>query len=312
MAHRLTFRTPLDRVPAARASVVALLAIAALVAWFVLVVEPVSSRAWGFGPSPFAEWPSGNFALDVAASAVVSLAGLSAFAAAYVRLRDLPVPTDLPDRSALPLVAVAALVPPALVALAAILSSATGTGLSAVAGVGIAADTTWPSLAATTLAMLFVSLPAYLVVAHVLVQSALADATDRWTALALTAALVLAIGPGEFDVLVADHVDALRPIGAAVAVALPVYARASFDRRWLTALCAVPLAAIAIGVVGRWLGGLDGPAAAALTVAEAVVVLVGVYGCDRTDSLVPSALAYASYVVAIDAFVFLFDAGFGG
>lgn len=311
MAHRPAFRTPLDRAPAARASVVAMLALAALIAWFVLVVDPLSSRAWGVGPSPFADWPSGNFALDVAARGVVLLAGLSAFGAAYVRLSDLPAPTELPGRSAFPLAAVAALVPAALVALAAVLAAATGTGLSAVAGVGIAADAAWSSVAATTLARLFVSLPAYLIVAHVLVQSTLADATDRRTALVLTAVIVLAIGPEEFDILVADLLDVLRPVGVAVAIALPVYARASFDRRWLTALSAAPLAIVTIGAVGRWLGGLDGPAAATLAAAEAAVVLAGVYGCDRTDSLVPPALAYASYVVAIDAFVLLFDAGFG-
>lgn len=289
-----------------------MLAIAAATAWYAFVLDPISSEAWGFGPSPFADWPSGNYALDVAASGVVLLIGLSVFAAAYVRLRDLTVPTDLPDRSALPLVAAAALVPTALVSLAAVLAGLTGAGLSTVAGVGIAADTTWPSLAVTTLAMLFVSLPAYLIVAHVLVQSTLADATDRWTALALTSVVVLAIGPEEFAVLVAGPVDVLRPIGVAVAIALPVYARVSFERPWLTALSAAPLAIVAIGVVGRWLGGLDGPAAVAFALAEAAVVLVGVYGCDRTDSIVPSAVAYATYVIAVDAFVFLFDAGFGG
>lgn len=310
MAHRPTLQTPLARAPAARATIVVFVALALLIAWYGFVVEPLSAEAWGFGPSPFTDWRSGNFALDVAASAVVSLAGLSAFAAAYVRLRSLPVPTALPDRSALPLVAAAATLPAALVALATLVAAATGTGISTVAGVGISAENTWPSVVVTSLAMLSVSLPAYLLVAHVLVQSTLAGATDRRTALVLTAVIVLAIGIQRFDVLVADVLDVFRPLAVALAVALPVYARASFDRRWLAVLAAVPLAVVAVGVVDGWLGGLDGPAAAVLTLAEATVVVVGVYGCDRTDSLVPPAMAYASYVLAVDAFVFLFDAGF--
>lgn len=92
-------------------------------------------------------------------------------------------------------------------------------------------------------------------------------------------------------------------------IALVAYAAEAFDRGWLSAFCAVPLALFAAGVVLQWAAGFDGVAGAALGLAEVGLVGVGAYAYERTDSLLPPALAYAAFVVARDALSYLSATG---
>lgn len=93
------------------------------------------------------------------------------------------------------------------------------------------------------------------------------------------------------------------------AIAHPADTADSFDSAWLTPVCAVPFALFVGGFVLQWATGLGGPADAAFALENVAVVGVAASASERTNSLLPPALALTAFTVATDAFAVLFEAG---
>lgn len=302
-------RAPLEQRPLAREAVVVALLFGGFLLW-VEALGPVG-HAVASATDPLLTVDSDAWALvnNALVQGGVTVAGMVAFTAVYARTRHLSLSPTVPDRSDLPLLAVTALFPPVWVAVVSGLAGVTGTTLSALTDIYVAADASTVLVVVVTVLGLFVSLPAYVLLAHVLVQRTLRTATSPWTAVGLTTLLVGFTGPREL----AD--PGLGPRAAAVslllaaAIALPAYAAHSFDRAWLPRVCAIPLVLFTAGFVVEWLTGLGSPAAAALALGDVAVVTVGGYAYERTGSLLAPALAYASFVAATRATILLFETG---
>ena len=305
-----SLRAPFDRHPIARESLVAVAAVVAFAVWTAFAGELLWAAIRTVGYPDVADSGLGTLVVHATMNGAALILAIVAFAAAYVRVRDVDVPLALPDRDDLPLVGAALVLPTGLIGLAKLVGAVTGTHLSTVTNHAVSAEATLVATGTVTLLGLMVTLPAYLVAAHVLVQRTFSRVADARTTVVLTVLLVTVVG--RTDVLAMDARGAL--LGGSLllaAIALPLYAETSYDRRWLTAACAVPLALFVVGALGEWVLDFQGAAGAVFGLAEFAVVAVGVYGYERTDSLVPSAVALACYAVVPDVIVFFFEAGVG-
>ncbi|QLH81825.1 hypothetical protein [Halosimplex pelagicum] len=302
-------RAPFDERPVARETAVAVVAVGAFVVWIQALWSLAYRVTSTVDPDALATTDLGELTATALSNRVVLLAGIAVFALAHARLRGLPVELSLPDRTDIPMVATAALVPVAGVAAVTVLASATGTTLAVLEGTYYAQDAD-PLLPATlTLLTLLVGLPAYVFVAHEAVQRPLSAAGRPWTAVAVTTLFVGAIGPREIVGTGLPARAAVVFLVLAACVALPAVAAHAFDYEWLPALCAIPLALFVGGVLVSRFGGADGLAEGALVFTGLAVVAVAAHGYERTGSLVVPAVAYAAFVVGIDAVAFAVGIG---
>ncbi|QPV63414.1 hypothetical protein I7X12_01900 [Halosimplex litoreum] len=302
-------RAPFEEHPLAREGAIAVAAFGAFVIWIHSLGPVASALQSVVRPGAFAATGLGSLAATGLTNSAVVVAGAVAFTAAYARVRGRSVPLSLPDRSDLPLVAAVAVAPVAAVAVVALLAGVTGTSLAALTGSSYAPGVDPVGPATVTGLVLALGLPVYVLVAHALVQRTLRSAARPSVAIGLTTLLIGTIGP-------TDLVSSGRPLQVAAvtlslvaAIAIPVFAAEAFDRAWLSAFCAVPLAVFAAAVVIQWATGFDGVAGAALGLAEVGLVAVSAYAYERTDSLLPPALAYAAFVGARDGLSFLVGTG---
>ncbi|WP_436909317.1 hypothetical protein [Halosimplex marinum] len=302
-------RAPFDRRPLAREAAVAVAAFGAFVLWIHALWPVASTLRSVVRPGALAETGLGSLAATALTNAAVVVAGTIVFTVAYARVRGRPLPLGSPDRADLPVVAAAVLAPVGVVAAVQLLAGATGTNLAALTGSSYAAGADPFTAGVVTALGLSFGLPAYVLVTHALVQRTLRSAASPAAAVGLTTLLVGTVGP-------TDLVSAGLPLRVAVvtllliaSIALPVYAADAFDRGWLSALSALPLAVFAAGALLQWVTGLDGVAGAALGLAEVGLVGISAYAYERTESLLPPALAYAAFVVARDAVAFLVGTG---
>jgi len=302
-------RAPLDERPVARETTIAVVAVGAFVIWIQALWSLAYRVTSVVDPDALATTDLGELAATALSNRAVLLAGIVAFALVHARLRGLPVEVSLPGRRDLPTVAAAALVPLAGVAAVTVLASATGTSLTVLEGTYYAQDTGPLFPATLTLLTLLVGLPAYVFVAHEVVQRPLSAAGRPWAAIAVTTLFVGAIGPREI-------VGTGLPVRAAVVflvlaacVALPAVAAHAFDSEWLPPLCAIPLALFVGGVLVGRIGDADGLAEGALVLTGFAVVAVAAHGYERTASPVVPAVAYAAFVVSVDAVAFAVGIG---
>ncbi|WP_226012458.1 hypothetical protein [Halomicrobium salinisoli] len=303
---------PLDRYPLAREAALAALVFGALQAAVVVssaVGVPVARGLVDLG-SPLAATGAGQLAVSALANTVVIVGGPTLAAAAYVHVRDLPVPLSLPGRGRADLALVAAaLAGPALaLAIAALLGDLTGTPFYELSGSRSAPDAGVRVPTVITLLGLALTLPAYLLVAHVVVQPTLRTVSGEATAAGLTTLFVGLLGPTALT-----RPGPLRafafPALLAIAVVLPACAAYWYDRQWLTAVVAVPLTLVLAGGVHDLLVDVAGPAGALYAGGEVLVVAIGAAGVARTDSVVPAALAFTSYTVGAAALSYLTSVG---
>lgn len=302
-------RAPFEEHPLAREGAIAVAAFGAVVLW-IHALSPVASALQSVvRPGALAETGLGSLAATALTNSAVVVAGTVAFTASYARVRDRPIPLALPDRADLPLVAAVAVAPVAAVGVVELLAGATGTSTAALTDSSYAPGVDPVGPATITALVLALGLPVYVLVTHALVQRTLRSAARPWVAIGLTTLLIGTVGP-------TDLVSSGRPfqvaavtLSLAAAIAIPVFAAEAFDRAWLSAFCALPLAIFAGGVVVQWATGFDGFADAALGLAEVGLVGISAYAYERTESLLPPALAYAAFVVARDAVSFLVGTG---
>ncbi|WP_436932640.1 hypothetical protein [Halosimplex halobium] len=302
-------RVPFEEGTLAREGAIAVAAFGAFVLWIHALWPVAGAVESAVRPGALAGTGAGSLVATALTTSAVVVAGTVAFTAAYASVRDRPVSLALPGRADLPLVGAAAAAPVAAVGAVELLAGATGTSLTALTGSSYGPGTD-PVVAATLTALvLFLGLPVYVLVTHAVVQRTLRSAGRPAVAVGLTTLLIGTVGPTEL-------VSRGLPLRVAVvtllliaSIALPVYAADTFDRSWLSALSALPLAMFAVGALAQWATGLDGAAGAALGLAEVGLVGVSAYAYERTDSLLPPALSYAAFVVARDAVAFLVGTG---
>ncbi|WP_415380922.1 hypothetical protein [Halosimplex sp. TS25] len=304
-----SIRTPLDRRPLAREVAVAAAIVGAFVCWIQLLWPVAGLFTSSLGPASLAESGVGSLAATALSNAAVVVAGTVAFAAGYARLRDRSLPLSLPARDALPVVGAVALAPVAAIAAVELLAGATGTSLAALTGTSYA-DGAGPLVPAVlTIVVLFMTLPAYVLVTHALVQRTIRSAASPGVAVGVTTLLVGTVDPTGLISSGSPLQVAAATLFAVGGIALPAYAADAVDRAWLTAFCAVPLAIFVGGVLFQSVTAVDGVAEGALELAKVGLVGAGAYAYERTDSLVPPALAYAAFVVARDAVSYLVATG---
>lgn len=226
--------------------------------------------------------------------------GLILLVGAYAVARDVDVGLELPDRSALPTVALAVLAPPALVAGTDLVAVATGVPYTSLTKTSVAGDASVVPVAAVTGLALLTTVPALVALCQVLVQGSLQRVVGADAAVGLT---TLVSG-----FLLVDTTGRLAPVpdggklaGTLVFVALlavALYGRERAERDWLGYLAAVPVAAFVALVALSGLAQVASVAAGLFAATQLATFAVAAYGYDRSGSLVPPALAYASLLVA--------------
>ncbi|WP_225333655.1 hypothetical protein [Halomicrobium urmianum] len=301
---------PLERYPLAREAALAALAFGVLqvaVAVSSAVGAPLAGAMRDVA-SPLADTGPEHLVVSALASTVVVAGGLTVAAVAYVRVRDLSVPLALPGRGDLPLVAAALAGPALALVVAALVGDLTGTPFYELSGSRSTPGAAVHVSAVITLLGLALGLPAYLLLAHVIVQPTLRTASDGVTAAGLTTLFVALIGPTSLV-----RPGPLRafavPVLLALAIALPACAAHWYDHRWLTAVAAVPLALVLAGGVHDRVVGVAGPAGALYAGGEVLVVALGSVGVARTDSVVPAAVAFTSCSATSAALSYVTSAG---
>lgn len=300
-------RDPFDSHPLARETIVAVVLVGAFAVWASTVLE------WSLGFVRTIDvdlWitATDSFAGQALVSGLVAVLTMLVFAGAYASLRDFEVSVGRVDRAALGYAGAGALGAAGLVLLVKASAVLTGSSLSAAAGEWIGANTDPTAIAVIAALGLFVTLPAYLLVAHVLVQRTLDRVASDRVVVALTTLLVGAVGPE--NVLGTDLVLEGMIFGLlALAIALPVLATALFEKRWLTVLTAVPLAVFAAGFAFERITAFAGVTDGLYALATVVVVAFGVAAYQRTESMVPSAVAYTAFAALTTVTVFALEAG---
>lgn len=247
-------------------------------------------------------------------NAVVLLGGLVVFVGAYATVRDLDVGLRLPERRDLRVLALAALLPIALVALTKAVGMLTGIGFNALVMTSVTADASlWPIALVTGLSLL-VGVPALVLTCQVLVQRSFERVVDRTSAVVATtlvAGFVMVSDTGGL----ASTPDAGPLAGIVlfvllVAGALFVAERTDDDR--VRTLAALPAAAVIAVVALSAVVEITSVAGAVFGCSQLVVLAIAAYAYTRTDSLLAPALAYASFQIASKAVVVGFEAGMQG
>jgi hypothetical protein len=302
-------RAPFEERPLAREGAIAVAAFGAVVLWIHALWPVAGAIRSVVRPGALAETGLGSLAATALTNSAVVVAGTVAFTAAYARVRGRPVPLALPDREDVPLVAAVAVAPAGAVGVVELLAGATGTTTASLTGSSYAPGADPGVTAVVTALALFLGLPVYVLVTHALVQRTLRSAASPAVAIGLTTLLIGTVGPTDLVSWGRSFRVAAVTLSIVAAIAVPVYAAEAFDRAWLSAFCALPLALFAAGVLAQWATGFDGVAEAALGLAEVGLVGVSAYAYERTESLLPPALAYAAFVVARDAGAFLVGTG---
>lgn len=239
------------------------------------------------------------------------LVGIVLFAGAYVAMRDIDPGLAVPTRADRAAIAAAVVTPLALVALTKLVGVATGVPYNSLTKSAVAADPALIPILLLAGLSLLVGAPSLVVICQVIVQGSVGRAVDGDAAVVLTTLVT--------GFVVVDTTGGLVPIPArgklagAVAfvfllgVALFASARTDRDRvRWLVA---VPVVAFVALVVLSGVAGVDSVAGGLFALSQLAALGVAAYAYDRTDSLLVPALAYASYLLATQAVVVVFEAG---
>lgn len=292
------YAEPFDHHPLAREALVALVAVGALGLWVNLVGTFVREYV-PFEAIDAPGGPSAELALTGFGMSVFFIAGMVLFVGAYLRVRDIEVSPTIPDRQVLAYGAGATAAGLALVGFVSLVVVVTGSSFTDVTGTSYGPGAVLGITMLITGLGLFVGVPAYVLVSHVLLQRTIERAGRPTIAIGLTTFVVGAIGP----TAVLDVSPLQGGIGlvlVAGAIALPVIAAERYEHRWLVVVTAIPAVLLVAGLLAERISDLAGVAGGAHLLAVLGVVAVGAYAYERTDSVVPSALAYATFVVALD------------
>jgi hypothetical protein len=239
------------------------------------------------------------------------LLGLVAFGGVYVRVRGVEVGLTRPTTADLPAVLVAALAPPAFVALTKLVGVATGVPYNGLTKAAVAVDAPLgPTVFVASLGLV-VGVPALLVSCQVLVQGSFARVVDGDVAVVLTTLvagfLFVNDAGGPTALPERGKLAGAVVLAVLVGVALVVHERAGRD--WLRYLGAAPAIGFVTLVGLAAVADVDTLAGGLFALAHLVTFAVAAFAYDRTDSLLGPAVAYASLLLADRVVVVVFEAG---
>lgn len=289
-----------------------------IAAEFALVVVALAGfylwqRVVPTAPSPtFDALPfSGSLLADGLVSGGLLLAGLCAFAGAYVRLRDIEVGMAPPSGADLSLAGAALVLPALLVGLTKVVGLLTGVPYGSLTLTAVAADAPVEPFLVVTGLGIFVGVPSYLLTCQVVVQGSFRNVVDGEVAVALTtvvAGFLLMGGPGGLS-----PVPELGKLVGAVlfvlAVGVALYVPERVSRRWIRFLAYLPATLFVALVVLSGVAAVESVAGGLFALAQVVVLGLAAYAYERTETLVVPALAYLSLSLTGSAVVFVFEAG---
>jgi hypothetical protein len=242
------------------------------------------------------------------------LAGLCLFTGAYATLRDIEVGTELPTGGDLRLAGLALLTPAALVGLTKSVGVLTGVSYGSLTKTYVAADASVEPVLVVTGLGLFIGVPSFLLLCHVVVQGSFEKVVDGEVAVVATTAVtgfLLTSNAGNLSAFP----DRGKLAGAALfvlAIGVASYATEEVRRQWLLVLAYLP-AILLVGVaVVSGVAGVKSVAGALFAFTQVAVLGLAAYAYERTDSLLVPALAYASFSVTGSVIFFVFEAGIHG
>lgn len=308
------FRMPFDRHPIAREAMIAAVAVAALGVLEDFVSEAVSGHIFWTDGSDIGGSALASLVTSSLAVALSSVVAMLLFAWLYVRGRGIDVPFRGIGHGDLRLIAVAVVLPAAIVTCADLVGAFTSTHVATVLQTYVSADsspiTSW---AITGLGLVLV-LPMFLIETHVLVQRPLRQVTGPVTSGIITVVLVYfvleLVGP-VYGVSAGRNAALLFSGSVLAAIGIPLYAVTYVDRRWLRWLSTLPLVLLFVASLHQWVIDVHGLVGVVLDIGTLVVIAISAFGYERTDSMVPSVIAYLSFTVAQDAVVYYLEVGVG-
>jgi hypothetical protein len=240
------------------------------------------------------------------------LAGLCLFTGTYATLRE--VGTELPTGGDLRLAGLALLTPAALVGLTKSMGVLTGVSYGSLTKTYVAADASVEPVLVVTGLGLFIGVPSFLLLCHVVVQGSFEKVVDGEVAVVATTAVtgfLLTSNAGNLSAFP----DRGKLAGAALfvlAIGVASYATEEVRRQWLLVLAYLP-AILLVGVaVVSGVAGVESVAGALFAFTQVAVLGLAAYAYERTDSLLVPALAYASFSVTGSVIFFVFEAGIHG
>jgi hypothetical protein len=307
MVSRRTLSEPFDGHPIARESLVAVVALGTFGLW----VDFLSGAIRRYVPIGAIDAPGSSaaeLALTSVLNSVLLLVGMGAFVYAYRRLRSFDGSLAWPDGDVLRQTLLAVGCGVSLVAVVQAVATLTGGSLGAAAGTAYSPKAAVGIAALVTALGLLVAVPAFVVVAHVLVQDGLRRRGRPVVGIALATLVVGLVGPTGLLRLQPLRFGVVTLL-VALAIALPVVATERFDHGWLTALTSVPLLVLVLGATFERFLTEPALVSTAYRLVEVAFVAVATIAYERTGSVVPSALGYASFVVTTEAVVFAVEAG---
>ncbi|WP_248896779.1 hypothetical protein [Haloplanus halobius] len=301
-----TKRAPFDRyrhpVAVSVALVTALLI--GVFLWRRLLWRTVSVAA---GPDPL----FGSVLVGGLLTGSVFLAGLVLLTGAYTSALGIDRGVALPDRTGLPAVGLAVVVPLAFVAATKLVGVLTDVPYNSLTKTAVAAGASVRPVALLAGLGLLISVPTLCLVCQVLVQGTFAQVVDGTEAVVLTT-LVTGFAMTSTAGGLATVPDRGKLAGTALFAGLlcaGVYAADYADGERLRALGYVPAALFVAFVVVAGVASVDSIAGGLFAVTQLAVLGIAAVTSDRTGSLLPPAFAYATLLLANRLVVFVFEPG---
>ncbi|SFG91629.1 hypothetical protein SAMN04488063_3286 [Halopelagius inordinatus] len=268
------------------------------------VVTASLSAAFGTPPAP------GGLLLYGLGYGGLLVAGLAAFAGAYAAVRDIPLGLSFPSRADRRVVGATVAVPLVLVGVTKLVGVLTDVPYGSLTKSSYAVDAPLAPVLLVAGLGLLVGVPVLVVVGQVVVQGSFERAVGRsqavvWTTLvtgfAMTSSDGLTTAPGTGKLV------GIALFSLALAVAL--YAAGHVARAGLRYLAYAPVLLFVALVVASGVAEIDSVAETLFAATHLAVLGIAAHAYERTDSLLPPALAYASLSLANGFVVFAFEAG---
>lgn len=239
------------------------------------------------------------------------VAGLAAFAGAYAAVRDILVGLTLPSRADYGVVGATVVVPLALVGLTKLVGVLTDVPYNSLTKTSYAADAPLPPVLLVAGLSLLVGVPALVVVGQILVQGSFEQTVGDSEAIVWTTLVTGFVMTSSAGGLTTGP-DTGKLVGIALfslALAVALYAAEHVTRPRLRYLAYAPALLFVTLVAASGVAEIDSVAGCLFAATHLAVLGVAAYAYERTDSLLPSALAYASLSLANKFVVFVFEAG---
>ena len=238
----------------------------------------------------------------------IFLGGVVLFAAVYTDYRGIRRGLQLPTRNDLPLVVAAGATPVALAGVTKLVGDLTGVAYRSLTGTVVRAGLPLETVLELTAFQLLPSVPILVVVCQLLIQGSFGQVADDATAIVLTTVVAgfLLSYPGSITVVrEAGVVSAVLFVGL-LGWGRYASSRLPTDRRRLFAY--LPLAVFVVGTVLSGIAEIGSVAEGLLDALHLTTFGIAAYSYDRTDSLVPPAIAYTSLALVNWGIVLVFEA----